>query len=81
MMITIKYFGAVSDATQKKEEALYLESQWHTVDDLRQKLEKQYPNLEGFAYVIAVNQTVIGTGLLTLSENDELALLPPFAGG
>lgn len=81
MMVNIKYFGAVADATQKREEALYLESQWHTVDDLRQKLEKQYPDLESLAYVIAVNQTVIGTGLLTLSENDELALLPPFAGG
>lgn len=81
MMVIIKYFGAVADATQKREEALYLESQWHTVDDLRQQLETQYPDLKGLAYVIAVNQTVIGTGLLTLSENDELALLPPFAGG
>lgn len=81
MMVIMKYFGAVADATQKREEALYLESQWRTIDDLRQKLEKQYPDLESLAYVIAVNQTVIGTGLLTLSENDELALLPPFAGG
>jgi sulfur-carrier protein len=81
MIVTVKYFGAVADATQKKEEALYLDSKLHSVEDIRLQLETQYTELKGIAYVIAVNQTVISSGLVTIKENDELALLPPFAGG
>ncbi|HOZ75612.1 MAG TPA: MoaD/ThiS family protein [Flavobacterium sp.] len=81
MIVTVKYFGAVADATQKKEESLYLDAKLHSVEDLRLQLENQYPELKDIAYVIAVNQSVVASGLVTINENDELALLPPFAGG
>lgn len=81
MIVTVKYFGAVADATQRKEEPLYLDSKLRSIEDIRLQLETKYPDLKNIAYVIAVNQTVVLSGLVTIKENDELALLPPFAGG
>jgi molybdopterin converting factor small subunit len=55
---------------------LYLDAKLHSVEDWKTSIE-----LKDIAYVIAVNQSVVASGLVTINENDELALLPPFAGG
>jgi molybdopterin synthase sulfur carrier subunit len=51
-----------------------------TTDELIELMEKKYPEIKNYNYQIAVNQKQI-EGNCVISENDEIALLPPFAGG
>lgn len=80
MTITLKYFGLITDITNKKEEVFSLESNSISVADFQLQLEKKYPELQNTTYSIAVNQNVATADILVY-KNDELALLPPFAGG
>lgn len=76
--ITIKYFGAIADVTQKKEELFHIENS-NSLDHLLAQLERRYPGIEKMRYSVAQNQTIIKQGII--GEGDEIALLPPFAGG
>ena len=46
---------------------------------LRETIEKQYPDLEVTTYRLSVNKKLIED--CELADGDEVALLPPFAGG
>lgn len=81
MMITVKYFGAIADATQKKEEQWQVATDAIGLEALRSQFEIKYPDIINIGYVIAVNQLVVTKNFILINENDELALLPPFAGG
>jgi len=80
MTITIKYFGLVADITQKKEEHISFESEDFTLKQLQSILEEHYPELKNMTYSFAVNQSLTQLNEV-LKNNDEIALLPPFAGG
>ena len=80
MIITVKYFGLVADITLKKEEQLFFESEAKTLKQLQTKLEAQYPELKKTTYSFALNQ-LLSQSNEALKNNDEIALLPPFAGG
>ena len=80
MTLTVKYFGLVADITQKKEEQLFLENEAMTLNQLQSKLEAQYPELKNTTYSFAINQSLSQSNE-ALKNNDEIALLPPFAGG
>ena len=49
--------------------------------DLKSKMEVEYPVLKDKRYSFAVNQKLETLLSKTISEKDEIALLPPFAGG
>lgn len=49
-------------------------------DLLRKRLISDYPKLVDYPFVVAVDKKVINENR-TLKEDDEVALLPPFAGG
>ena len=49
-------------------------------DGLRKVLHKTHPALANLKYVIAVDKKII-TSNQQLSENNVVALLPPFSGG
>lgn len=49
-------------------------------DDLILYLEKKYPNIKNLHYKISINQEIINSNT-SLKNNDEIAILPPFAGG
>lgn len=51
-----------------------------TVRTLRDAAEQRWPRLKGISYRVAVNQQ-LSDDSDTVSEKDEIALLPPFAGG
>ena len=53
--------------------------QVNTTDELKTELTNQFPQLVEFDYLLAHNQEIVKHNR-DLSENDELALLPPFAG-
>lgn len=73
----VLYFGVLSELTDKKTEEVELSG---TVEDLRMHLIEKYPQIAEKRFEIAVNQKVAGNNQI-LSENDEIALLPPFTGG
>lgn len=80
MEITVKYFGIIADITQKSEEVFFIDVESNTVNSLKLKLEIKYPKLLVINYSIVVNKKFLQNDIL-LQKQDEIALLPPFAGG
>jgi len=80
MTITIKYFGLLADITKKKEEQVVLENDKISVAFLKSKIEVAYEGMQNVTYSIAVNQSLSGLDV-TIKNQDEIAFLPPFAGG
>ncbi len=80
MIINTKYFGLIADITNKKEEQVSLKETNTTVAFLKSVMETNYPDLKKTNYTIAVNQAIAGTDV-SIQNHDEIALLPPFAGG
>ncbi len=76
-MLILKYFGMIAEAIGKTEEDLSLVE---NLTILTTELELKYPKLKDLNYKFAVNQTMV-TENINLADNDEIALLPPFAGG
>lgn len=81
MEITVKYFGIIADITQKKEEVFHLENDLNTVKLLKSKIEVNYPKVLVVNYSIALNKTIVTNCEVGLNDKDEVAFLPPFAGG
>ena len=79
MKLTIKYFGMIEEAAGKSEEKINFQSSI-SVDELKSHLEYTYPSIKEKNFQIAVNQT-LANGSQLISEDCEIALLPPFAGG
>lgn len=79
MILNIKYFGLVAEATQCSQEEVTVPPAC-TVAALKEQLQQWHPSLEDKPFRIAVNQALVGEGHL-LHATDEVALLPPFAGG
>jgi molybdopterin synthase sulfur carrier subunit len=79
MKITIKYFGLLTDITQKNEEVLQLE-ETHTLMKCLDILYSNYNNLSEHTFKVAVNQQIIDSDT-SIQNNDIVALMPPFAGG
>jgi len=70
-------FGILEDIVGSKEIII---SESNSSDKLLKNLKEQYPKLKNKTFQIAVNQQIINTNT-TLNDGDEIALLPPFAGG
>lgn len=77
MKIKVKLFGMLADAAKQAE--LEFENVNDT-DSLLLLLKQKHPEINQTKFIIAVNKRVINANC-TLHENDEIALLPPFAGG
>ena len=50
------------------------------LDELRRSLLSDYPFLEDMSYFIALNREVVNENAV-LTDGDEVALMPPYAGG
>lgn len=80
MTLSIKYFGMIAETIGKQEEKVEISRQQIAVALLVELLLKKYPDLNLKSFKIAVNQS-IAENTAIINENDEIALLPPFAGG
>ena len=80
MAITVKYFGAIADFAGKSEELFSVSMESMDVHAIQHKVQKLYPEICSTPYSIAVNQS-IERGNCAVNDGDELAFLPPFAGG
>jgi molybdopterin synthase sulfur carrier subunit len=79
MKIKVKAFGVTKDILGGKESVVEMEGM--TVGDLRQFLKTRHPQLKGLrSLFIAVNHSYADDSL-TLTEHDEIALIPPVSGG
>jgi molybdopterin synthase catalytic subunit len=81
MQVTVRLFGSVRETTGAKELAVAL-PEGATVGDLRERLAREHPAVAamGGRLRAAVNQEV-ASDAHPLAEGDEVALLPPVAGG
>ncbi|HLU93316.1 MAG TPA: MoaD/ThiS family protein [Membranihabitans sp.] len=78
-MILVKYFGQVAEQTQCTSETFDLPTAG--LSELIQYLAQKYPlDLTSVRYAINY-EMVTHTENITLSHDDEVAVLPPFAGG
>lgn len=79
MILNINYFGLVAEATQCQQEQLTVAADC-TVAALQQQLYQLHPALQDKPFRVAVNRAFVPAEQL-LQAADEIALLPPFAGG
>lgn len=78
MKLTINYFGMIAEAVGSSKAEFELHGK--NVSDLKNELGTTFPELLVMSYQIAVNQK-LASAEIELSEQDEIAVLPPFAGG
>ena len=77
MTINVKYFGLIAEITTcEKERILFTKK---NVSEFLELLYLKYPSLKNKDFQVAQNQELVP--LDTLVTDNELALLPPFAGG
>ena len=79
MNIQLKYFGMLAEAIEKTEETIYVE-EGSTISEISMLITTKYPKLQNMNFKLAVNQTIANNNF-QVKDNDEIALLPPFAGG
>ncbi|MBK8553650.1 MAG: MoaD/ThiS family protein [Ignavibacteria bacterium] len=77
MEINILTFGHITDITSKAEFRI---SEVKDTDELRIKLSELFSAIRSIKYSIAVNKKVIQSNTV-LTNDDTVALLPPFSGG
>lgn len=78
--INILAFGVTKEIFGKDELTLAL-SEDSTATDLKNKLETKFPRLKELAsYLIAINNEYAKDDC-TISQKDEIALIPPVSGG
>lgn len=79
MRLNIKYFGLVADITNTHEEDWMFKNNY-TVANFISDLKEKYNPISGVPFKVSVNHA-FATDDILLSENDLIAILPPFAGG
>ena len=78
MKVMVKYFGLVAEAAEKSEEVMELNGEL-TASELKEQCLNGLSIADKDSVQIAVNQNL--DDKITLKDGDEVALLPPFAGG
>lgn len=77
MEINVLFFGVLAELTgMRRKHYTAIES----YSDLKHRIFDEFPGIEHYTYRIAVNRTIINEDPV-LRDGDELAFMPPFAGG
>lgn len=79
MTIHVLYFGILAELAGQASEGWLIDNQL-TVGKFRQLVMDKYPGMREKKFKIAVNKQ-IGDDFLPITDQAEVALLPPFAGG
>lgn len=77
-MINILLFAHLQEAIG--ESKLRVELSNHTVEQIKQWMEKQYPQLDLKHVMAAVNEE-FATDTTVVKEGDTIAFIPPISGG
>lgn len=79
MKVTIKYFGMFAEQAGLNEEIMDLSGIGTDLENLKQHCQERYQLSHCDSMRLAVNQQLDHNE--SLKEGDEIAFLPPFAGG
>jgi molybdopterin converting factor small subunit len=74
--MNILLFGVLADVAGKRS----IDMKADDMNSLKGNLLNLYPDLANYKFQFAVNREKI-EGNILLNDSDEIALLPPFAGG
>jgi sulfur-carrier protein len=77
MKIKVYFFGILTDVTDTNEQEL---KDIENLSALKSWLWRTYPKSKELDFQVAVNRKLI-EGKIDFKNGDEIALLPPFAGG
>ena len=77
MKLKILFFGILAEVAETDSINLEYEPD---IESLRNKIKEMYPQFENYNYRVSVNRVLVD-GNSSLKEGDEVAFLPPFAGG
>jgi molybdopterin converting factor subunit 1 len=75
--IRVLFFGRLRDVVGTNE---IIASDIKDIEDLKRYLFEKFPKLKGEIFSVALNYEIIHTNE-NLKDNDEVALIPPVAGG
>lgn len=79
MKIKVLFFGILTEVTEKEE--TYVEfTKPIDIESLKNFVLYQYPDIEKYLFKISVNKNLCEENI-SLHHGDEVAFLPPFAGG
>ncbi len=78
-MFKVKYFGMIAEMADCLEEN-FSSTEATKVDDLVAIVTAKYPSMANLSFKVALNNRLAQSSD-QLGERDEIALLPPFAGG
>ncbi len=77
MKVNVLFFGILTDIV--KSSSMQIEDV-ENIRQLKSWLWKNYPQTKDMDFQIALNKNIVD-GKHDLNDGDEVALLPPFAGG
>ncbi|HVN58407.1 MAG TPA: MoaD/ThiS family protein [Bacteroidales bacterium] len=77
MTITVLFFGALSEVAGT---GTKFYNDVGSLDELSLRIADDYPLMVHYSYRISVNNEITGENAV-LKDGDEVAFLPPFAGG
>lgn len=78
MSIKILFFGALAEEVGN--DSIDIEFTGN-LDKLRNVVEERFPSISRYSYRMSVNRVLEPGNKVLLNEGDEVALMPPFAGG
>ena len=79
MTIHLLFFGALTDIVGEKQQVLKTDERL-TIENINANLKLKFPALINHTYKIALNK-ILAEPSTTVNDGDEVAFLPPFAGG
>jgi molybdopterin converting factor small subunit len=77
MQVKVLFFGVLSEVAGSD---IRHYQDVKSTDDLCHRLLDEYPEIEHYSYRLSLNNEIIESDM-PLNDGDEMALLPPFAGG
>jgi molybdopterin synthase sulfur carrier subunit len=77
MTIRVLFFGVLAEVAQT---GFMRYSNVHSFDDLRLRIEDDFPEMAHYNYVISINNELVNDNPV-INDGDEIAFMPPFAGG
>jgi molybdopterin synthase sulfur carrier subunit len=77
MQVKVLFFGVLAEVTGTSCKHF---SDVRTVGDLKFRIEDEFPEIVHYNFRISLNNVLIDNDP-ELNDNDEVALMPPFAGG
>jgi len=77
MQVKVLFFGVLTEITGN---SVKYYSNVSSLGDLRISIQDDFPDIVHYNFIISLNQQIISEDS-PLTDGDEVAYLPPFAGG